>query len=645
MAACLQVSGAALAEPFNIFKQSGGGYGAGFDEPAGQQVKLEAQFTPATIDRPAVLMITAEIAEGWHIYSHTQPAGGPQRTEIKVTPSDQFTLLGPFAATPKPKTHIDQEIWVGLEIQEHYDKVTWFAPIELAAGVTPDSLEIRGVVDLQACKGVCEPMKLEFVAEQGEGVRIGPLLFNSQAGNPATTEPQPPQAIQAAPTTPLPQDIARGPDYDLSAIEFSETSAESSLVRNLLLAFFGGLVLNLMPCVLPVIGLKVMSFVGQAGHSRSRALMLNLWYSLGIASVFWALALLAITAGFSWGEQFGSPTFNVIMTSLVFVMALSLLGVWEIPIPGFFGSGSAMEAAEQEGPLGAFLKGVVTTILATPCTGPGMAVALGWAVRQAAPTTFLTFTVLGLGMAFPYLVIGAFPSLVRFLPKPGQWMVTFKQLMGFVLICTVIFLLSVLPTHYLLPTLSLLAALAFACWIYANTPATADFTVRSQTWALCGAIIAAGAVFSFAWLMPLLVDDGSSEAWQPFSLAKLNQVAVEEGKTVMVDFGADWCANCKVLEKTVLHTEPVDEAIKKAGVVTMFADNTNYPAEIKKTLSALNSNGVPVIAIFPGGAPYNPIVFRGIYTQDQLVQAIDQATSLKASGVATARTAATSGLN
>lgn len=643
--ACLTAATALQGQGINIFKQSGSGFGAGFGEPSGEQVTLESQFTSATIDRPAVLMITADIADGWHIYSHTQPAGGPQKTEITITPSDQFKMLGPFAATPEPKSHIDNEIWDGLEIQEHYDSVTWFAPIELAEGVSAETLQIEGQVNLQVCQGVCVPLSLDFSAEQGEGVKIGPLVFSSQAETPVTTDPIPAQAIQAAPTTPLPQELIQGPEYDLSAIQFADNTAESSLVRNLMLAFLGGLVLNLMPCVLPVIGLKVMSFVQQAGHSRRRALTLNLWYSLGIVSVFWALALLAITAGFSWGEQFGSPAFNVVMTSIVFVMALSLLGVWEIPIPGFFGSGSAMEAAEQEGPLGAFLKGVVTTVLATPCTGPGMAVALGWAVRQAAPTTFLTFTVLGAGMAFPYLLIGAFPSLVRFLPKPGQWMVTFKQLMGFVLIGTVIYLLSVLPTHYLLPTLSLLTALALACWIYANTPITADFSVRSQTWALCGAIIAAGAVFSFAWLMPLLVDDGSGDAWQPFSLTKLQQIAVEDGKTVMVDFGADWCANCKVLEKTVLHTEPVDNAIKKAGVVTMFADNTNYPPEIKKTLSALNSNGVPVIAIFPGSAPHNPIVFRGIYTQDQLVEAINQATSEKASGVATAQSNAGGGLN
>jgi thiol:disulfide interchange protein len=241
------------------------------------------------------------------------------------------------------------------------------------------------------------------------------------------------------------------------------------------------------------------------------------------------------------------------------------------------------------------------------------------------------FSVMGLGMASPYLLIGAFPRLVNFLPRPGAWMETFKQLMGFVLLGTVIFLLSLLPSHYLLPSMCLLTALGLASWVFSKMPVGAPLGERSQTYALCGAIVAAGAVFSFGWLAPLLVDD--SDEWQPFSLARLNQVAVEEGRTVLVDFGADWCANCQVLEKTVLRTEPVEAAIRSNRVVTMFADNTSYPPEIEKTLRALNSNGVPVIAIFPGGAPFEPIVFRGIYTQGQLVDAIAQATAITGSGI------------
>ncbi|MCA9242176.1 MAG: thioredoxin family protein, partial [Planctomycetales bacterium] len=477
---------------------------------------------------------------------------------------------------------------------------------------------INGQLAFQKChpEHGCVNEDVKFAAQLGKGVPIGPLDFTK----PAT--PAPAVAAAAAPTA------ATGAAYDLGAIQFTELeAAEKSVVYYLFWAFIGGMVLNLMPCVLPVIGLKVMSFVQQAGYSRSKALALNLWYSLGIMVVFWALAVLAAFAGLSWGEQFGSTTFNIVMASLVFVMALSLLGVWEIHVPDAVNRSASHSVVQQEGATGAFFKGVMTTLLATPCTGPGMALALGWAVRQSSLTILAVFTMLGLGMATPYLLIGAFPSLVNFLPRPGNWMVTFKQLMGFVLLGTVIFLLAQLEAHYLLPALCLLVALGLGCWVYSLLPIGAPFGERSQTYALCGAIVAAGAVFGFGWLAPVL--QGGEEDWQDFSLAKLQQVAVEDGKTVLVDFGADWCTNCIVLENTVLHTKPVEESIKKNGVVPMFADFSKQPPELKKTLSALNSNGVPVIAIFPGGAPHQPIVFRGVYTQSQLLDAIHTASSIR----------------
>ena len=425
-------------------------------------------------------------------------------------------------------------------------------------------------------------------------------------------------------------------------------------------AALGGLALNLMPCVLPVIGLKVMSFVGQAGKSRFQAFALNVWYSLGIMAVFWVLAGLAITAGYSWGDQAGTPVFNVIMATLVMAMGLSLLGVWEIPIPGFLGSNKTQMAASQEGALGALLKGVITTMLAIPCTGPGMAFALGWSVGKSSLMVTLVFTAIGLGMASPYLIIGAFPGLVKFLPKPGAWMETFKQLMGFVLMATVVFLISLLPPAYVVPTLAMLTATALACWIYASTPITASSSGKSQSYALCGAVLLGGAVLSFGWLLEdvikprydahiataaeekiaqLLANNEAGENvnlqqllaaksgepigdWSPFSLANLAELAIGQGKTVMVDFGAEWCISCKALENTVLHTDAVDQAIERAGVATLYADYTDYPPEIEATLESLRCQGVPVVALFPADDPYRPIVFRGGYTQGQLIEAI-----------------------
>ncbi len=621
LAAILAIFAAGPA--FGQFDLSGiGGFGAKPKDP----VSFSAQFTPASADQPAVVMVTALIEPGYHVYSITQPAGGPQRTELQLNPSPDYKLIGGWAAAQKYEPHVDpKSAWGNIEEQQHKNIVTWYAPVELAAGVDPVQLAISGNIHLQACDVQCVDIDHEFTARLGKGVPIGPLNMTPPTEIVAPAPIPPPDSGATKPGVVPPPgpaaSIPGGPIYDLSQIVFadgsSQSTASNSLAINLLKAFLGGLLLNLMPCVLPVIGLKVLSFVQQAGQDRRQAFALNLWYSVGIISVFLVLAGLAIVAGMTWGEHFASPTFNVVMTSIVFAMALSMLGVWEIPIPGFVGGNTAHELAKKEGPTGAFLKGIVTTLLATPCTGPVMGVALSWAVQQTPAVTLLVFTVLGLGMAFPYLLIGAFPQLVKFLPKPGAWMETFKELMGFVLLGTVVWLMMSLKIELLLPTIALLVGIGFACWVFARTPGYAPLVDRLQTYALSSTIVAAAALFAFGFLA-----QKPANTWQPFTLANLGAATITQGRTVLVDFSADWCATCKVLEKTVLHTKPVEEAIAANNVVTMYGDFTDSPPEIKQTLAALRSNGVPVIAIFPGDDPYNVIVFRGYYTQKELLEAI-----------------------
>jgi thiol:disulfide interchange protein len=331
------------------------------------------------------------------------------------------------------------------------------------------------------------------------------------------------------------------------------------------------------------------------------------------------------------GGQFGTTSFNVTMAAIVFAMALSLLGVWEVPIPGFFGSGSVQSAAAKEGPLGAFLKGVVTTILATPCTAPLMAAAIAWAVAQPILTNLAVFAMVGFGMASPYLLIGVYPELLRFLPKPGAWMETFKQLSGFVLLGTVVFILSYIDSTAVVPTLMLLLGIGVACWLVSRTPLTADLKSRLKAWANAGLVMLLFvAVFGVLYRIANRPSDAS---WQPFSLQRLHQLAVDEGKTVLVDFSAEWCPNCKLYEATVLHTKAVSQAIENSDVVTLYADFTKRPPEIDRTIKALGSNGIPVIAIFPGGAPYEPIVFRGSYSKDDIIGALAEAKNRRAATV------------
>lgn len=657
------------------FPDFGGPSAGGFGTSRESEVTVSAEFTPAEGDRPALMFVTAKIAAGYHVYAVDQGSlpdggGGPLPTTIKLEEGSPVKLLGNWQPTTPPSTHVDTEIWTGLELREQEGTVTWFAPVHLPTGTNPATLKIKGTVEGQACNPqTCVPFEQSFEAQLGAGVPF-PASTTFTAVAPEVTAPNASREGQAPIQSPaMPTSVAA---YDLSRLNI-EAEQAGSLSYYLLLAFLGGLILNIMPCVLPVIGLKVMSFVQQAGQSRAQALALNCWYAAGIVIVFLILAGLAVTLQIGWGGQFGSAGFNITLIAIVFAMALSLLGLWEIPIPGFVGSGAAINYAEREGPTAAFLKGVLTTILATPCTGPFMASALAWAVRQPAYVTFSVFGVLGLGMASPYLVIGAFPGLVKFLPKPGMWMETFKKVMGLVLLGTVVWLLTFIEPPLVVPTIALMVGIAAGCWWISQADITAPFSQKAQVWVTAALLIALCAYGSYGWLyrdvmlprferavatyaqdtittqrlqiagdlkrigtLPekdayvasLVADaaDEGDEPWQSFSLAKLQRKVVEEGRTVLVDFTADWCLTCKTYEKLALKTEDVAKALNAGEVVTMVADYTRRPPMIEKTLRALKANGVPVIAIFPASDPYNPIIFRDGYTEQAILDALAQAT-------------------
>jgi suppressor for copper-sensitivity B len=639
-------------------------------------VTVSAEFTPATADRPALVFVTAKITDGFHLYAVDQGGlpdggGGPLATTITLNPSEQVQLIGTWQPVAPPDTHVDP-IWKGLELREHSRTVTWFAPVKIAEGVDANGLTIAGTVSGQACNPqICTMFDQQFQATHGEGTPLPAGTVFNIAAEQVPTQSNEPIAVAA------PEEsanlIAGAPAYDLSLMKV-EADEEGSLTYYLVLAFAGGLILNIMPCVLPVIGLKVMSFLQQAGQSRTQAFILNLWYAAGIVFVFLILAGLAVTLQLGWGGQFGSAGFNISLIGIVYAMALSLLGLWEIPIPGFVGAGAAINYAEREGPTAAFLKGVLTTVLATPCTGPFMASALAWAVKQPTWVTFSVFGVLGLGMASPYLLIGAFPGLVKFLPKPGMWMETFKKIMGLVLLCTVVWLLTFIEAPLVVPTIALMVGIAAGCWWISQVDFTATLGQKLHVWAVASLVIAISALGSYGWLYKSVmlprferavaqyaqdtissermeiarelskisslaekdafvealvaeaVDEGD-QPWQSFSLTKLQRKAVEEGRTVLVDFTADWCLTCKTYEKLALKTKDVEKAIEAAGVVTMVADYTRRPPAIDKTIKALKSNGVPVIAIFPAGDPYHPIVFREGYTEGAILDALAKATS------------------
>lgn len=523
------------------------------------KLRLGGYVQPAVVQpgATATLVLIAVPDSGYHVYPYADTDElGVSKPTLIVTTEGFMAGRAKTDAVVKYQPPIQEG---EPEIPYHPGNVTWmidiFVPSETAAG----SYRTVGVMGYQTCtdtscdlpRGVM--FEVAFVVGPDEQAGKVPVEFGEASYADASESAVRRQASGTWPAVesgadPQAMSSSRGQAMSSSRAETVAASeivgkterhraqGEHSTIYLLATAFLAGLILNVMPCVLPVIGLKLMAFVEQAGENRWRIFELNLWYSLGLMAVFMVLALLAVSMGLGWGEQFSSTTFNLVLLFVVFVFGLAMLGVWEIPIPGFIGAGAAVDATEREGRLGAFCKGALTTVLATPCTGPMLGPALAWATKQPAWLTYATFMTVGLGMASPYLLIGAVPKLIAFLPKPGNWMNLFKQLMGFVLMGTVVFIFSFLDDDYIVQALSVLVSLGFACWWVGQTPFSATLRMKVKAW-IVGTVVVGTTMASMFYVLPAL--SVNRLMWEPYTRASLDE-HLEQGKTVFIDFTADW---------------------------------------------------------------------------------------------------------
>ena len=411
----------------------------------------------------------------------------------------------------------------------------------------------------------------------------------------------------------------------------SGTARPISLPMLIFFSALGGLLLNVMPCVLPVISLKVLSFVQQAGHDPRRTRFLGVIFGAGVIFSFWILA--AVVAAFrssaqqiGWGFQFQSPVFVVVMSAVVVAFAMSLFGVFELSAPVVSGSMAAGHGAS-----GAFMQGMLATILATPCTAPFLGTAIGFAFTQPVPILFVAFTSAGAGLALPYVLLSWNPAWLRWLPRPGAWMNAFKQAMGFLLLGTVVWLLSVIGAQLgpegVVWTIAFLIVFAFAVWVVGRVPYGAPAAKR-WTWRIVALVVIACAYFfafehELRWRQPITAAE-SGTRWEPFSLDGL-RMRVERGETVLVDFTADWCWNCKVNERTVLSSSAVEKTIRDLNVTPMKADWTKRNPEITRLLAKFGRAGVPFYVVFPGHQLTSPIALSEIITPDSVVDALERA--------------------
>jgi thiol:disulfide interchange protein DsbD len=412
---------------------------------------------------------------------------------------------------------------------------------------------------------------------------------------------------------------AGGPSAALAA-----PVASGGFLATLALAFVGGLILNLMPCVFPVIGIKILGFVKQSGSERAKVVAHGLIFSAGVILSFWTLAaILAVLrrggAQLGWGFQLQSPAFIFGLAAVMLVFGLNLSGVFEF---GLAATGVGSDLQTKSGYSGSFFTGVLATVVATPCSAPFLAPALGAALALSYAQAFVVFTAIAVGLSTPYLLLSIFPGAVRALPRPGAWMETFKQLMAFPLYATVGYLVWVLAGQVqdsaLLDAFFGLVLVAMGAWVYGRWRAPGASAGRARFGLLAGfALLAAGTWTG--WPRPAEPTDITWEKWSPEAVARLRA----DGRIVYVDFTARWCATCQANKKVVFHSAEVRRIFRDKRVATLRGDWTNQDPQITAELAKYHLSAVPFNQVWlPGGG--EPVILPQLLTPGIVLDAVNR---------------------
>lgn len=566
------------------------------------------------LDATRVAVLFVEPDDGWYTYAN-DPGGFAKPTRLSATRAEvPLRVLHP-AGTPK-----DDLLNPGSRINAYQGKTPLFVLLPDAA---PTALAAR--LELLLCtKEKCYPARLE-------------LAFTPPAGAlpSARTQPWWPALLLAA-KSPAPQDplsaaeaavapgAASGPTNDLNAAtgvwsqltpRYLQPELEvGGLVKAVLLGLLAGFILNFMPCVLPVISIKLSALMAgstnaDAGQRRARFREHNLYFALGIVLYFLLLSAILGATGLAWGQIFQQPAIVMGLTALIFALSLSLLGVFSLPIVDL-----KFDQLTTHPKLQALFTGLLATLLATPCSGPFLGGVLGWTLLQPPWVISTVLLAVGAGMALPYLVMVLFPGLARLFPKPGPWTGHLEKAVGLLLVGTCIYLLSILPFARLIPALILLWFTALGAWVWGTAGPGFDSAKILLLKFLAVLLLSLGLWLGFRAPQP------------PADLAPYSEAALRAAlgkETVVVDFTADWCPSCKLLEQTTLTPARLGDMKNRYGLTLLRADLTENHPEAEALLHALGSKSIPVLAIFPKNAPDSPLVLRDLFTPAQLEEALE----------------------
>ncbi|MGE4442676.1 MAG: cytochrome c biogenesis protein CcdA [Desulfomicrobium sp.] len=574
--------------------------GAWAEEPYG--ITLQA-FRTRDAQAPVLAVLTLTPNPGWHAYGNIQ---GPSGFPTEVEASRDGELLAPLYPQPTPGPDpLDPSLTVEL-----YDGPTPFF-IPLSDG--PSRVEAR-IKALLCSSTTCQPIKRQLELTVSDTFSL-PLAEDQDwwprflLSVPGVDKDLAPAAQGVAETMETPEARAFSPRYFAPGLEVQ------TLSKAAFLAFLAGLVLNFMPCVLPVITLKLRSFIPAADSvpkSQRQAFRVhNLFFALGMMLYFLILAGIIAATGMAWGQIFQEPSAIIILTAIVFALSLSLFGVYDLPLIDLKGKAKGVAHHPR---LESFSTGVLATILATPCSGPFLGGVLAWALIQPPQIIALVLSCIGLGMASPYLAMSIFPGLYRFLPKPGAWTLHLERILGFLLAATCVYLFGLLPTSQYLNVLILLWIIALGAWIWGKWTDLNQTAIRR--WSVRAAAIGMVALAAAFLFRP----EGHPDPWKNFDMARFD--ALRGQQNLILDFTADWCPNCKFLEKTVLTPEKSAKFAAEHNAVLMRVDLTRHDPQLMALLESLGSKSIPILAIFSKDNPDSPLVLRDMFTSGQLREAL-----------------------
>jgi len=556
-------------------------FGGMFKIPYG----LPAQFRPFIERIPKSLPRSVKLGfistrEGFRLTVET----GRRETTALFFPADQDILDNP---APQKVTPLENGLILDLKKD---------------GSLKNEPKQLRGVLELSGGRNY------EIVALPPGAMAVPQSAAGGQNSGEVASGAKAPSDVNAANTG------AEAPAYQVPVASatvnrvpiVAQPLSLALLLRTSGLAFLGGLLLNLMPCVFPVLFLKGLALVNSGNKERGRLRAHGLVYAAGILVSFWALVglllgLRAAGATLGWGFQFQSPVFLSLMAGLLFFLGLSLAGQFEIGLTLTSAGGSL---AEKQGYTGSFFTGVLAVVVATPCTAPFMGAAVGYALAQSAAVTFAVFTALALGLAAPYVALTLQPAWTRLLPKPGVWMEVLRQAVAVPIFATVIWLAWVLAQSYGAGVLAALLAsfllLAIAGWFLGRWPARRWSTAVAAVIVLAVIGISVVAPGKLAVASESLTDREAAGVWQPWSEAAVSR-SLAAGQPVFVDFTASWCLSCQVNERVTLNQPEVVKAFQAKNVVLMKADWTRHDEAITQALTALGRSGVPAYALYAPG--------------------------------------------